>query len=273
MNQVQISRSIKQTLLSDSLCFNEALSSLQSSYGDNPEFYSILIRLLAQKAIEPHRAREIYRAAQDLQERLSTGMHASVDFRSALMEYLLSQESLYTFPTVVEYQEYEQQQNHALTDFLTGLSNRRFFETQCTQELHRARRHGYRIALVFADVDDFKSINDEFGHKAGDMALIRIARCLQKNARIEDITARFGGEEFVAVLPHTDGQGAMVFAQRLRQAVASMKLPYSITLSAGVAVFPEDGMKVRDLLDTADRRMYQAKSQGKNQVTGPGSRS
>jgi diguanylate cyclase (GGDEF)-like protein len=269
MNQVQFSRSIKQSLLADSPCFNEALSSLQSNYGENPEFYSTLIRLLAQKVIEPPKAREIFTAALDLQRQLSDNIGRSVDFRSALMEYLLSIESLYTFPTVVEHHEYEKQQSHALTDFLTGLSNRRYFESKFVQEVHRAGRHKYSTALVFVDIDDFKRINDEYGHKAGDLALIRAARCLQKNARIEDLIARYGGEEFAAVLPHTNAEGAMVFAHRLRLAISSMRLPFSFTLSAGVAVFPQDGERSRLLMDAADQRMYQAKSCGKNRVVGP----
>lgn len=160
----------------------------------------------------------------------------------------------------------------AMTDPLTGLRNRRAFFDTATQHLAMARRYGTDASLVIADLDFFKRINDEFGHQAGDEALMAIARVLQNLTRTEDTVARIGGEEFVMLLPDTNCLGAAVLAERLRVAVERERFvvggqTVQLTLSIGIASYGiERSDTVDALLSIADQRMYLAKKLGRNRI-------
>jgi len=158
----------------------------------------------------------------------------------------------------------------AMTDPLTGLPNRRAYEDRAGQELARWKRFGEPLALVVWDVDNFKQINDVFGHKAGDRALAVIARILREGMRETDFIARYGGEEFVVLLPGADQDDAMKVANLMRERVGNAGMhshnkPVTITLSGGVALAQaEEG--IERLFERADKAMYQAKQSGKNRV-------
>jgi diguanylate cyclase (GGDEF)-like protein len=153
------------------------------------------------------------------------------------------------------------------TDALTSLENRASFDDNLEEELHRARRHGHPLSLILLDVDHFKSFNDEFGHSAGDTVLKRVAAQLEKVKRSGDHVARFGGEEFVAILPATNLEGAVIVAERFRRIVKSAPWEHrSVTISAGVATLSEAMDTGRDLIDAADRALYEAKSTGRDRV-------
>jgi len=150
-------------------------------------------------------------------------------------------------------------------DPLTHLKNRRAFEDRAQQAYHLARRHGHALAVLMIDVDFFKNYNDDFGHVAGDVALVRVAEILQRTARTSDIVARYGGEEFVVLLPHTDGRQALQAAERMRSALADHPTPHRpLTISVGIG-FLKDGMETaEDLVKSADRALYQAKYAGRD---------
>jgi diguanylate cyclase (GGDEF)-like protein len=170
----------------------------------------------------------------------------------------------------------------AVVDGLTGLYNHRFLQDRLRAEIARASRHGHPVSLLFCDIDDFKLYNDRFGHAAGDALLAEIGRILRNTGsytdaliafRESDVTARYGGEEFVVILPETPAEGAVVKAERLREAVE--RTPFaqsetqplgSVTLSIGVAEFPHDAADKNGLLQAADRALYRAKQLGKNRV-------
>ena len=159
----------------------------------------------------------------------------------------------------------------SLTDGLTGLWNRRQFELRTGQELERATRFGERFSVVLVDLDNFKSINDRFGHLVGDAVLVETARRLVTHTREVDTVARYGGEEFVLLLPQTDSFGAMNVAEKVREELALAPIetdagPIDVTLSAGVACHPQHGGAMDDLLAAADTALYAAKASGKNQV-------
>jgi len=162
----------------------------------------------------------------------------------------------------------EQTRQQAMRDPLTGLPNRRALEARLDEELARRRRFGTPLALVVYDVDDFKQINDTFGHKAGDRALALIGRILSESLRETDFIARYGGEEFVALLPGADREAALKVADLMRRQVAeagmhSHNKPVKITLSGGVAVAGE-AETPEQLFERADEAMYRAKRAGKN---------
>ncbi|MGQ9531750.1 MAG: GGDEF domain-containing protein [Desulfotomaculales bacterium] len=152
----------------------------------------------------------------------------------------------------------------ATTDPLTGLLNRRGVERALRRELARARRHGLPLAVLFGDLDGLKDINDAHGHRAGDAALRLVAGCLRANLRETDAAGRWGGDEFLVVLPHTDAAGAEAVMRRLKASCAALSavLDFPVEVSCGAACCPEDGTQVEELLAAADRRMYQAKRRG-----------
>jgi len=167
-------------------------------------------------------------------------------------------------------------QRQAVTDDLTGLANRRQFLSQLDSEIARSKRSGSPLGIVLADLDDFKRVNDTYGHEAGDEALRSFAEILATTARDVDLAVRLGGEEFALLLPDTDLAGAVQLAERLRVALESAEVgapPGQIRLTAsfGVSAFPA-AAAAEDLLTDADRRLYDAKRGGKNQVVASGER-
>jgi len=164
-------------------------------------------------------------------------------------------------------------QKQALTDALTNLPNHRALVDQLEQDLEHARRYERPFSLLFFDADRFKQINDTYGHAAGDSTLQEIGIRTRRNLRGGDTLGRFGGEEFVVLLPETDCQQAMLIAERIRSEVAASPISspgleegISITLSIGISSYPDDGTSERELLSQADEAMYLAKRLGRNQV-------
>jgi diguanylate cyclase (GGDEF)-like protein len=154
------------------------------------------------------------------------------------------------------------------TDPLTGLANRRFFMEILIKEISLARRHGVPLSLVMADLDYFKNINDACGHDGGDEVLKAFAALLQEHTRKEDLAARFGGEEFMLILPHTSDLLAEVMAERIRRRLETLTIPKinrQVTSSFGVAqIAPADDPHT--LIKRADEALYQAKAWGRNRV-------
>ena len=159
----------------------------------------------------------------------------------------------------------------AATDPLTGLSNRRNLLSRAEQLQERAHRLGLPISLIIADIDHFKRINDQIGHDAGDKVLVHIGMLLSRTCRSQDIVARWGGEEFLILLPSTNAEAARVLAERIRKTVAAQPLLYKKTsmtpeLSLGVAELrPEE--TIGRAIARADQALYQSKENGRNQVT------
>jgi len=165
----------------------------------------------------------------------------------------------------------EKLHKQAIRDPLTGIFNRRYLEEFLEKVLKRAKYSKTQVCLLMMDIDNFKEVNDSFGHKAGDEVLRKLGLLLTENTRAPgDIACRYGGEEFVIVLPEMDKSAALKRAEELRNQF--MQLDYSFaqekptTISIGVAVFPDDGQTGEEVLDAADKALYAAKDLGKNQV-------
>jgi len=158
----------------------------------------------------------------------------------------------------------------SVTDSLTGLLNRRHFMALSSREETRSRRHDLVFSVLMLDIDHFKRINDTYGHPIGDLAIKALAAVCNKALRPHDILARFGGEEFVLTLPQTDREGALVVAERIRQAVeqnevATEQGPVRFTVSIGVSTYRR-GKAFDQVMETADQALYRAKEGGRNRV-------
>ena len=156
----------------------------------------------------------------------------------------------------------------ATTDALTGLKNRRRFDEALEDACALATRYGEPLALILADVDEFKNYNDTHGHPAGDLVLRLVAAALRREVRGCDVVARFGGEEFAVILPRTGAAGAVIAAERLRASVEAGPWPLRrVTASFGVAASGPGGPGPQGLIEQADLALYRSKHQGRNRVT------
>ncbi|MBI3076940.1 MAG: diguanylate cyclase [Deltaproteobacteria bacterium] len=167
---------------------------------------------------------------------------------------------------------FEAMKQEAITDGLTGLYNHRYFQQRMDEELRRAQLERQTLSLLFCDLDHFKLFNDLHGHDAGDQALHQVAGLIRKIIRAVDLPARYGGEEFAIILPETGDREAFLVAERLRREVAGLGFHVrssalaTLTISIGIASFPQDAQDRQALLDKADWAMYCAKRKGRNQV-------
>jgi len=197
--------------------------------------------------------------------------HFPADAATDMLEHLAAVAAVCIDNTI----NHERLQRDGLTDPLTGLANRRFFERRLVEEIERWRRHSKTLSCLLVDVDLFKGVNDRYGHQVGDEVLKRISAALGKDLRASDVLARYGGEEFVLLLPETIPQHAMEIAERLREQVEVLRhndiqdLP--VTVSIGVSGLPDQRTLAPTLagdwlLRQADTALYQAKNSGRNTV-------
>ncbi len=163
--------------------------------------------------------------------------------------------------------------DQAIRDPLTGMFNRRYFQETADRELRRAEQQGASAAVIVIDIDHFKRFNDTHGHEAGDAVLKKVGLLLQNSTRIEDIACRYGGEEFVLLMPGAREETVVCRAKQIMEAVRELDVRYkgetlrSLTISCGVAVFPNHGHNWSDLTEAADRALFESKRAGRDRVT------
>ncbi len=160
--------------------------------------------------------------------------------------------------------------HQAIRDPLTNLYNRRFMLESLEQALNRAERHQLTLALLMIDLDHFKSFNDTFGHKVGDIVLTEVAKLFNENLRLEDIACRFGGEEFCIICPDTGLKDAYTLAEKLRITISGLTLSEEgqdygkVTISTGIAIYPNHANNAQQMITQADKALYEAKNRGRN---------
>ena len=200
---------------------------------------------------------------------LASSASRSMDFDFAALLSLVANSASHIIDKISLFQE---TRRLAITDGLTGLYNSRHFYKSLESEIARTKRYGEGFSLILFDIDNFKALNDTYGHQAGDEVLQRLAHILRAESRQTDMVARYGGEEFVIILPRTREDETLHLADRIRAAVAGSPIPISasdtvrISLSGGVASFPDNAESAKALLNAADSAMYAAKAAGKNTV-------
>ena len=194
----------------------------------------------------------------------------TVDVPAIAWAPALQQDQAHTLTAILQAaaMRFSRAEVEAITDGLTDLYNHRYLHERLGEELRRANQRNGKVSLLFLDADRFKAYNDARGHKAGDEVLRRIARVIESAGRRIDLAARYGGEEFVLVLMDTDEAGALAVAERIRSQVESVcaAAGHPLTVSIGVATYPDDAAAKDELLDKADWAMYAAKRAGRNRV-------
>jgi diguanylate cyclase (GGDEF)-like protein len=234
--------------------------------------YSTIFQVLTSLVLDPVEAEKCWHDIISHCKNMTRIMNREVSLRTAICDYFCSVHKSLENPKVVEINIFEKTTQCSQVDALTELYNRRYFDDELVKEIARARRHNSMLSILFLDLDDFKSINDTFGHIAGDKVLKSIADIMASEKRTEDIAARYGGEEFVIISPQTGKANTLILGERIRQRVEQLQLEYEgqtirLTISGGLASFPVDAVDALTLIKYADNALYRAKTSGKNNIS------
>jgi len=246
------------------------LEELVGQAGADVPIYSTILFVLTHLSFSEEEASSHWERILTHQDRLCLELRREVGLRVAILDYFVNVSRALKSPKVIEMKTYEQTERSAVTDGLTGLFNSAYFRQALRRELQRARRHNLELSLILFDLDDFKRVNDTYGHPAGDGVLVEAARALRKGLREVDVAARYGGEEFAIILPDTPREGAFIVAERVRRELETRSefapAKVRITTSGGVASFPLDASGADELIQRADDALYRAKVEGKNRI-------
>jgi two-component system chemotaxis family response regulator WspR len=256
-------------------------------YRNNPATRDIPIIVLSSKDDPNVKSDAFYQGATDYLVKLPEKIELLARIRAHTKSYLAQRERDAAFVTMSKLQQQLEKMNNELTrsndelqrlstlDGLTGVANRRRFDEILEREWQRAARSGAPLSLIFADIDFFKRYNDHYGHQAGDDCLKQVAGALQQTVhRPADLVSRYGGEEFVIVLPETAPEGALAVAEKVLGNVANLRIPHAtsgvsdcLTLSIGVATLtPAGDETAEELIGAADQALYCAKEHGRNRI-------
>jgi diguanylate cyclase (GGDEF)-like protein len=273
---------VRMELLRDTIinCLNDyaddediLLAELDKIIANNgPPAYAAIFHVLTSLVLEPKEAEQCWQEIIAHWRRLSAVIGRRVSLRTAICDYFCSVHKSLRNPKVVEINIFEKTAQSSQIDSLTELYNRRFFDDELSKETARANRYHTQLSLLFLDIDDFKKINDTYGHLAGDKVLQTVARIMVTEKRIEDVAARYGGEEFVIISPETGKTNTLVLAERIRQRVEKKRIDYEgkrihLTISGGLASYPIDAPNGLTLIRYADSALYRAKASGKNNIS------
>jgi len=235
------------------------------------EAYQVIFSVLTHLNLTADKAEDYWKQIVSHRNSMSKALGRNVNLRTAICDYFCSISKDMTNPVVIEIRVLEEELDSLKYDSLTGLYTRRTFDDMFLRETDRATRYGLELSVLFFDLDDFKKINDTFGHLAGDETLKHVARIIMNELRTIDIAVRYGGEEIVVVLPETGKIDAFVVGERIRERVENAKLDHkgqdiSLTISGGIASFPIDATDTENLIKNSDIAVYKAKEAGKNNI-------
>ncbi|MBU1342899.1 MAG: diguanylate cyclase [Proteobacteria bacterium] len=234
--------------------------------------YQVIIQTLTDLDLEPGEAKKCWDEIVAHREKLSNALDRKIRLITAISDYSGAFKTPLNNHKIVEINAYEKVITKVTHDSLTGLFNKAYLRNALIQHLSLAKRHNTDLSILFLDIDDFKEINDTFGHSSGDIILKTVADTISRELRTSDTAARFGGDEFVILMPNTYKMNALLLSERLRKTIEQKTMAIDgknlqITVSGGVAGFPSDGMKAESLLNLADSALYRAKGAGKNTIS------
>lgn len=250
----------------------DCLKHIQLEEGD--KLYQAFLYVLTRLEFSKKMAKKHWQGIMAHREQMSEMLKREVSLRVAMCDYFFEINKELENPIIIEIEVHAEAERLSNNDGLTGLFNRRYLETVLDRELARARRFNRDLSLLFIDIDNFKHYNDTYGHLAGDGVLKGLAGIIMKTKRMIDVACRYGGEEFVIVLPRTPKSGAMIVGERIRKKVEALKpgkgssryLKKPVSVSGGISTFPQDASNREDLIIRADKALYSAKGAGKNRI-------
>lgn len=249
----------------------EDIMLLEAHYG--ADIYPTLLYYLCHLRYSPEDAKRHWDNILELHKKMCSNLDSDVDIRVPLVSYFIHDEKSFEQPTLIEIVFFEKMQESVYRDELTGLYNYRYLKEHLAQEMQRAKRYGSMVSLMMLDIDDFKMYNDRHGHEAGNHVLVKFADLIRANIRGVDTAIRYGGEEFLLILPTTGKIGVVTVYERLQKILREARIKNAdkqplgaITVSAGVATFPADAADAGELLQHTDNAMYVAKKSGKDRI-------
>ena len=233
---------------------------------------SVILNVLTHLDLPSREAEKCWREIISHRRKMSALLDRKVNLTTAICDYFCSVHLSLKNPVVVEIRIFENTIRNIKYDKLTGLYTRHFFDESLQREIGRAKRYETDLSILFLDLDDFKQVNDTFGHLAGDYVLENMAEIIRKQIRSEDIGARYGGEEIVIILPETGKVQALILGERIRKEIEKADFIFedkkiNLTISGGLASMPLDTTDGVNLMKYADTAMYRSKAAGKNTIT------
>ncbi len=253
--------------------FAELINKL-GTVGD--ELHSDLLQLLSYRRFENDEARRIWQGILKHKRKMTAKLGRDPGVRVSALDYLTNVRQLLSSPRIVDHTDFRQLIDHVHIDELTGMFNRRHVKTIFQNEIRRARRYSKTLSLMLIDIDNFKRINDSFGHAAGDRVLLELAGLLSEVCRETDTIGRVGGDEILVIAPEAKKSDALALAERIRRAARERRLfldekkreqEIRFSISVGIATYPEDSQESAELLQRADEALYSAKRRGRDVVS------
>ncbi len=246
----------------------DKIKTIMKQNGDR--VFSNLLKVFTHLELDPAEAEKVWNEIIQHQGMLADKLGRPVGLRVAMLDYFISVNKQMRNPKIIEIEIFEKLEKSLITDDLTGLFNKRFFHEAFYREVQRAKRYGVDLSLMFIDIDDFKKCNELHGHPFGDKVLKQVASIIEACVREVDYPCRFGGDEFVVILPETRGPKAVVAAERVQKEIERTSFlqgkEFHLTASAGIASCGIDGTSPDAIIENADTALRRAKNDGKNLV-------
>lgn len=240
------------------------------------ELHADLLQLLSYRRFDNDEARRIWQGILKHKRKMTAKLGRDPGVRVSALDYLTNIRHLLDSPRIVDRGDFGELVSHVHIDELTGMFNRRHVRTMFQHEIRRARRYSKTLSLMLIDIDNFKTINDSFGHIAGDRVLVALADLLREVCRETDTIGRFGGDEIVVIAPEAKKSDAFALAERIRRAARERRLfldeekreqEIRFSISVGIATYPDDSQESAELLHLADEALYASKKRGRDVVS------
>ena len=238
------------------------------------ELHAPFLRLLTHLEFSDEEAKRHWDSIMRHRRVLATKLGRDAGLQVTALDYFQNLMQELRAPKLIELAAYLATERNAVTDGLTGLFNRHYFDSSLHRETKRAHRYGLSFSLVMLDLDNFKEVNDTHGHLAGDRALSACSDVIRQSVREIDVACRYGGEEFALILPETSRDGAFIVSERIRADVEELSesklirdVDIDLSVSGGVTLYPTDAATPDTLVLMADRALYRSKGDGKNRIT------
>lgn len=220
----------------------------------------------------PQEAKEYWSHVISHRDEMVKRLDREINLIPAMCDYFCLNTPYFHSPKLVDLKTFDQVIKKSTHDILTGLLNRQYFKEILDQQLSYSKRYSTDLSVLFIDVDDFKEVNDTFGHKAGDESLRLISKAIMDEKRDSDAAFRYGGEEFVVLMPNTDNLSAIILAERIREKVEGISfkpngVECKLTVSGGLATYPIHAQNAVEIINYADSALYRAKGAGKNNIS------